>query len=1026
MSGKVLKPLLIGAAIIAVGVATGGIGLVGTAAITSGAGLSATVALGTTLSTTAFGSLLLTAAASTALSGVSSALAKSPKATLSALERLGATINPSAPRKMVFGTTAMATDIRYVEPSGTDQEYIDYIICVAAHRVNSIQQLWIDDLLAWTSGGGAQGKFVGYLTVDAVLEGTALNYIPINGGAKWGATRRLTGCAYIHVRIKRTGNSKKAESPFVSGLSSRLTIIGEGMPLYDPRFDSTVAGGSGPQRANDQTTWAFNASGLDQGNNIALQTLATQIGWRINGKLSVGAGTPSSRINLASYITGANLCDEDILRSDGATERRYTGAGVFTEADDPGSTLNALMIACNGALRDAGGKLEIIVRHNDLAASVVDLTDDDILGPGTWEPVPDLQEAYNVVRGRYCDPSANSLYQLVDYPEVRLDSPDGIDRVMTLDLPLVDGAARAQRIAKQVLQRRQYQGKFTGEFGARAWNAKVGDVVRVTLSAAGWVNKLFRVEGQGISMTGSCPMILREESPAIYLWEADDRAPVSAAPPTVYDPTNAPFIRALYTGDVTYADGTKIEDLKPAEPGATAGGLTPDEQAAFDQLEADTAQALIDIAAAQAQIADIEGTISVDISDLQARVLAAEGTIVTNTSDITANASNISTVSTVASTTAGNLATLTVRVGAAEATIDTNSTAISTQGTQIATLTSQISTANSNISLNATAITTLQGSQATLASTVTAQGASITSLTSATSTLTGQVATLNTTVSAGAPNLIPNGGFENGAVGWSGLTGIVPASAAAGWGQYGSVAATGVNVVYPAFIDINPTSTYTFSADIEFLASAGSARINIEWWDSAGTTLIGYSASAAKALGGGFSTDLDGRVRVSGVAPPGAGKARPRFVTGEASIAGLVNLGIRQVKFEKAAQMSAYSADASIVQSFSTLSTLTTNYASLSSTVAVQGVSITSNTTAISTANGNITTLFARYGVELDVSGYVTGFVLNNNGSRGDFTIRADKFSIVAPGGGARTEYSGGNWRVYDSTGTLRTRNGVW
>jgi hypothetical protein len=32
---------------------------------------------------------------------------------------------------MAFGRTAMATDIRYVEPSGTNQEYIDYIIAVA-------------------------------------------------------------------------------------------------------------------------------------------------------------------------------------------------------------------------------------------------------------------------------------------------------------------------------------------------------------------------------------------------------------------------------------------------------------------------------------------------------------------------------------------------------------------------------------------------------------------------------------------------------------------------------------------------------------------------------------------------------------------------------------------------------------------------------------------------------------------------------------------------------------------------------
>ncbi len=30
------------------------------------------------------------------------------------------------------------------------------------------------------------------------------------------------------------------------------------------------------------------------------------------------------------------------------------------------------------------------------------------------------------------------------------------------------------------------------------------------------------------------------------------------------------------------------------------------------------------------------------------------------------------------------------------------------------------------------------------------------------------------------------------------------------------------------------------------------------------------------------------------------------------------------------------------------------------------------------------------------------------------------------PGGGRRTEYSDGNWRVYDEAGRLRVRMGVW
>jgi hypothetical protein len=61
----------------------------------------------------------------------------------------------------------------------------------------------------------------------------------------------------------------------------------------------------------------------------------------------------------------------------------------------------------------------------------------------------------------------------------------------------------------------------------------------------------------------------------------------------------------------------------------------------------------------------------------------------------------------------------------------------------------------------------------------------------------------------------------------------------------------------------------------------------------------------------------------------------------------------------------------------------------------------------------------------VDANGHIGGTRLASDGSVSSFAIAADQFSIVAPAGGARTEYSGGNWRVYDGAGTLRMRWGV-
>lgn len=69
-------------------------------------------------------------------------------------------------------------------------------------------------------------------------------------------------------------------------------------------------------------------------------------------------------------------------------------------------------------------------------------------------------------------------------------------------------------------------------------------------------------------------------------------------------------------------------------------------------------------------------------------------------------------------------------------------------------------------------------------------------------------------------------------------------------------------------------------------------------------------------------------------------------------------------------------------------------------------VDILANASAVSTAEGDILTLEAKYGVTLNVNGYITGFAQNNDGSSGSFVILADKFAVVDPSGDpAEPEY---------------------
>ena len=223
----------------------------------------------------------------------------------------------------------------------------------------------------------------------------------------------------------------------------------------------------------------------------------------------------------------------------------------------------------NADLDDVGGKLRLTVFHNDLATPIADFGDNDIIDAFSWQPLPPLDSTFNVVRGLYTDPSNEALYQQVDYPEQRETSPDGIDRIDTFNLPMVQSPGQAQRLAQLRLQRQKFAGEFRAEFQANAWKVTKNSVIRLTFGQTGFVSKFFRVAEMDIRQDGVVPLVLREEDPAIY----GDPPLTGAITPvfsTPFDPARSPFVQAInrwqgeYSPSATYV----LDDLVTASNGA--------------------------------------------------------------------------------------------------------------------------------------------------------------------------------------------------------------------------------------------------------------------------------------------------------------------------------------------------------------------------------------------------------------------------------------------------------------------------
>lgn len=114
----------------------------------------------------------------------------------------------------------------------------------------------------------------------------------------------------------------------------------------------------------------------------------------------------------------------------------------------------------------------------------------------------------------------------------------------------------------------------------------------------------------------------------------------------------------------------------------------------------------------------------------------------------------------------------------------------------------------------------------------------------------------------------------------------------------------------------------------------------------------------------------------------------------------------------------------------------------LASNISVLSTSLNGNIASVSTLQSSVNGLQARYGVSLDVNGYVTGFVQNNDGATGSFVVLADRFAIVTPGNSPQVpfEVAGGVVRIKEAnigslnveklnSGALNatiTQNGDW
>lgn len=420
------------------------------------------------------------------------------------------------PRRYIYGEVMVSGPLIYALSTGSGNSDLYLVIALAGHEVEEIGDVYLGDKLS--TDPVFDGK-VFITKYRGTADQTADPDLIAASNGQWTVNHRGRGVAYIVVKLIYSS------SAFPNGIPNIKAVVKGNNQIYDPRTGLT----------GYTNNWA-----------LCVRDYLTR---------SYGINCLPEEINEAQAIAAANISDEDIALAAGGTEKRYTCNGTFSAADKPLDVMKRLLTAAAGNVVWSQGAYDIHPAYYRLPEEYV-ITESDLRGPLGVQPAKSRREKFNTVRGTFADPA--DYWQQVDFPPVDNSvalAADGQELATDMELQFTTSSAAAQRIAKVHLEKElqgivvHFPGKMT------LFGFKPGDVVKLSISHMGWVEKEFRVPNWSLSEEGGVDLTLREESAASYDWNSGMETVVDPAPNTqlpdpftVAAPTNLEITETLYAG----------------------------------------------------------------------------------------------------------------------------------------------------------------------------------------------------------------------------------------------------------------------------------------------------------------------------------------------------------------------------------------------------------------------------------------------------------------------------------------------
>lgn len=206
----------------------------------------------------------------------------------------------------------------------------------------------------------------------------------------WGSGYKLSGMAAIAWSLLWD----KDGQVFGGGQVPPLGKVVQGVKVYDPRLDSTFPGGSGSQRIDDESTWAYSA-------NPALHAATYGYGRKVNSVAVFGCRLfDADALDLAQVVAWANTCDAN----------GWTVNGTIYEPDDKWNNLKRICEAGGGQPVLRGGVLSFDFQAPRTPLATI-TRDDLVAAPVTARLGKGWKDRHNTLVPRYRSPDHQWTYQ---------------------------------------------------------------------------------------------------------------------------------------------------------------------------------------------------------------------------------------------------------------------------------------------------------------------------------------------------------------------------------------------------------------------------------------------------------------------------------------------------------------------------------------------------------------------------------------------------------------------------------------